>query len=193
VIRGLKSTASLMLIVPTITVFLSLAISGWCCARGEGPQHVRLLRLPAACVPSICFSVAAWLLALFVLADVLPIYGTIWILVLVYVVQRISYCTRMTNTAMIQVHKELEESATIFGAPTAGVMRRVLLPLLLPAMMYAWIWMALLTYRELTLPVSCPPPHPAAFGRRLGLVYGRISAMHQWLLAVALMVPILVY
>jgi iron(III) transport system permease protein len=129
------------------------------------------------------------------LADVLPIYGTIWILVLVFVVQRLSYCTRMTNTAMIQVHKELEESATISGAPTAGVMRRVLLPLLLPAMMYAWIWTALLAYRELTLPVVLTTSGNQTLSMIVwGLVqtssFGQASAVA--LIMVVLMVPILI-
>ena len=84
------------------------------------------------------FSVAALLLALFVLRTVLPIYGTIWILVMVYVVARLSYGTRMTNAALIQIHKELEESAQICGAATAGVQRRVLVPLLAPSLLYAW-------------------------------------------------------
>ena len=70
--------------------------------------------LPHA-VPKIVFSVAAWLLALFVLRDVLPIYGTIWILVPVYVVATLSYGTRMINGALIQIHRELEESAMVSG------------------------------------------------------------------------------
>jgi iron(III) transport system permease protein len=31
------------------------------------------------------------------------------------------------------------------------VMRKILLPLLKPALVYAWLWMALLCYRELTM------------------------------------------
>jgi iron(III) transport system permease protein len=30
-------------------------------------------------------------------------------------------------------------------------MRKILLPLLKPALVYAWLWMALLSYRELTM------------------------------------------
>lgn len=33
------------------------------------------------------------------------------------------------------------------------VLRRIIVPLLLPTLMYAWLWIALLTYRELTLAV----------------------------------------
>jgi iron(III) transport system permease protein len=104
-------------------------------------------------VPTIVFSVAAWLLALFVLRNVVPIYGTIWILIPVYVIAMLAYGTRMTNGALIQIHRELEESARTSGASLGGVMRRVLIPLLRPAILYAWVWIALLSYRELTLPV----------------------------------------
>jgi iron(III) transport system permease protein len=108
--------------------------------------------LPHA-VPKVVFGVAAWLLALFVLRDWLPIYGTIWILVPIYVVATLSYGTRMMNGALIQIHHELEESAMVAGARLGGTLRTVLLPLLRPAILYSWIWIALLTYRELTIPV----------------------------------------
>ncbi|MGH7035672.1 MAG: ABC transporter permease, partial [Stellaceae bacterium] len=103
---AIRNTALLMVIVPTITVGLSLAVS-WIVLRSR-------LRFRAVfdffaflphTVPRIVFSVAAWLLALFVLRDWLPIYGTIWILVFVYVVALLSYGTRMTNSALIQLHK----------------------------------------------------------------------------------------
>ena len=39
------------------------------------------------------------------------------------------------------------------GASTARTLRRVLLPLMAPSLTYAWLWIALLTFRELTLAV----------------------------------------
>ncbi len=151
---GILNTAILMLIVPTITLALSVAVS-WVVLRSRLKWRgiFDFFAFLPHTVPSIVFSVAMWLLALFVLSDIVPIYGTIWILVLVYVVAMISYGTRMTNGAMIQIHRELEEAATMSGAGPAATMRSVLIPLLKPTLAYAWIWIALLSYRELTLPV----------------------------------------
>ncbi|HLI20010.1 MAG TPA: iron ABC transporter permease [Stellaceae bacterium] len=151
---GLGTSAALMLLVPTITLTLSVALS-WVVMRSR--LRFRAVFdffafLPHA-VPKVVFSVAAWLLALFVLRNVVPIYGTIWILVPIYVVASLSYGTRMMNSALIQIHRELEESATIAGARLGGTLKAVLLPLLRPALLYSWIWIALLTYRELTIPV----------------------------------------
>lgn len=194
--NALGNTGALMVLVPSITVALSVAIS-WVVVRSKVPGRAVFdffAFLPHT-VPAIVFSVAAWLLALFVLSDIVPIYGTIWILVLVYVIARLSYGTRMTNSGMIQIHPELEESARMSGASTAGVMRRVLLPLLTPAMMYAWIWIALLSYRELTLPVVLAtgdnqPLSMVVWSYVLTSEYGQASAVAA--IMIALMLPILV-
>ncbi len=194
--NALGNTAALMVLVPTVTVVFSVTIS-WVVVRSKVPGRAVFdffAFLPHT-VPAIVFSVAAWLLALFLLSDVVPIYGTIWILVLVYVVARLSYGTRMTNSGMIQIHPELEESARMSGASTAGVMRRVLLPLLTPAMMYAWIWIALLSYRELTLPVVLAtgdnqPLSMVVWSYVLTSEYGQASAVAA--IMTALMAPILV-
>ena len=145
-------------------------------------------------IPAIVFSVAAWLLALFFLRNVVPIYGTIWILVLVYSVVRLSYGTRMTNSALIQIHRELDESALMSGANTVGVMRYILVPLLLPTLLYSWIWIALLAYRELTLPVVLStaqnqPLSVVVWGFVATSSYGAASAVA--LLMLIIMVPMI--
>lgn len=151
---GILNTAILMLVVPTITLALSVAVS-WVVLRSRLRWRgiFDFFAFLPHTVPSIVFSVAMWLLSLFVLSRFLPIYGTIWVLVLVYVVAMLSYGSRMTNSALIQIHRELEEASTVSGAGPAGTMWSVIIPLLRPTLAYAWIWIALLCYRELTLPV----------------------------------------
>ena len=194
-VRSIGNTLVLMLIVPTITVGLSVAVS-WVVLRSKarGRALFDFFAFLPVTVPPIVFSVAALLLALFVLSRIVPIYGTIWILVLVYVVARLSYGTRMTNSAMIQIHHELDEAAQVSGAGTFGVLRSVLLPLLAPTMLYAWIWIALLTYRELTLPVVLAsstnlPVSVLVWGYVSSSSYGKASAAA--LIMLALMVPFL--
>jgi len=99
------------------------------------------------------FGVGALLLTLFVIQRALPIYGTIWILLIVFTVARLSYGTRMTNSGLIQIHPELEESALMSGATAWTALARISLPLLAPTLLYAWLWIALLIFRELTLAV----------------------------------------
>ena len=59
----------------------------------------------------------------------------------------------MSNTGLIQIYKELEESGEVGGATTGGVLMKIVVPLLAPTLLNAWLWVALLTFRELTLAV----------------------------------------
>ncbi len=192
--RGVKNTAALMVLTPTITLVVSFAFS-WVVLRSrvKGRELFDFAAFMPHAVPSIVFSMAALLLALFVLQKAVPIYGTIWILVLVYVVSRVAYGTRITNSALIQIHHELEEAAQVSGAGPGGTARSVLAPLLKPAMMYAFIWIALLTYRELTLPVLLSsndnlPLSVVVWNLWLGAQFGEASGIA--VLMLVLMMPL---
>jgi len=72
----------------------------------------------------------------------------------------------------------------------------VLLPLLAPTILYAWIWIALLSYRELTLPVVLSTSSNLPFSILVwsyvqSSSFGRASAAA--LIMLALMVPFLFF
>ena len=151
---AMANTVVLALLVPTVTVATSLAFS-WVVLRSRIPWRVGfdfIAFLPHA-VPGIIFAVGALLIALYVVQGAVPLYGTIWILLIVFAVARLSYGTRMTNSGLIQIHAELEESALASGASRWIAFRRIVIPLLAPTLLYAWLWIALLVFRELTLAV----------------------------------------
>src|SRR4029077_5547332 len=151
---GLWNTSILAVLTPSLTLAVSFAFS-WVVLRSRTPGRAGfdfIAFLPHA-VPSIIFGVGALLLALFVSQRALPIYGTVWILLVVFTIARLSYGTRMTNSGLIQIHGELEESALMSGATAWGAFARISVPLIAPTLLYAWLWIALLIFRELTLAV----------------------------------------
>jgi iron(III) transport system permease protein len=152
--ESVVNTSLLMLLVPTLTLLISIAFS-WIVIRSRlrGRGIFDFIAFLPHAVPSIVFGVGALLLTLAVVQPVVPVLGTLWILLAVFIIARTSYATRMTNSGLIQIHRELEESAQVSGASTGAVLRRVLAPLLAPTAFYAWLWIALLTMRELTLAV----------------------------------------
>ncbi|HEY7300994.1 MAG TPA: iron ABC transporter permease [Xanthobacteraceae bacterium] len=154
VLTALSNTALLAVLTPTVTLAISVCFS-WIVLRSKMPgrRGFDLIAFLPHAVPSIVFGVGALLLTLFVLQRALPIYGTIWILLVVFTIARISYGTRMTNSGLIQIHAELEESAQMSGATTWQGFRRIVIPLIAPTLLYAWLWIALLVFRELTLAV----------------------------------------
>jgi iron(III) transport system permease protein len=189
------NTAVLMVAVPTITLIVSFGIA-WTVLRSKIPGRgiFDFFAMLPLTVPAIVFAVAALLVALFFLRHILPIYGTLWILIAAYTISRISYGTRMMSGALIQIHREIEEAASVAGASTAGILLRVIVPLLLPAFLYAWIWIALLSYRELALPVILAtdknmPLSVLVWGYTQASGYGIASAATLAILAI--MAPIL--
>jgi iron(III) transport system permease protein len=195
VLTALRNTAILALLTPSLTLALSLAFS-WVVLRSKFPGRGVfdfIAFLPHA-VPSIIFGVGALMLTLFVVQRALPIYGTIWILLAVFTVARLSYGTRMTNSGLIQIHPELEEAALMSGASQWQAFVRVALPLLGPTVLYAWLWIALLVFRELTLAVILStadnPTFPVVvFSLWLGGGLGQASALAMVMLA--MMTPLI--
>ncbi len=152
--RALTNTGFLMVLTPTLALMMSVCFS-WIVLRSKirGRSWFDFIAFLPHAVPNIVFAVAALLLTLFVIDKIVPIYGTVWVLLLVFVIGNISYATRMTNSGLIQLNRELDECASTCGANTGATVWAVLIPLLTPTLVYAWLWMALLAYRELTLAV----------------------------------------
>ena len=151
---GITNTLILMVLTPTFTLALAVCFS-WVVLRSRLPGRSWfdfVAFLPHA-MPNIVFGIGTLLIALFVIQRFAPAYGTLWLLLVAFIVGRISYATRMTNTGLIQIHQELEESGEVGGATTGGVIWKIILPLLAPTLLNAWLWIALLTFRELTLAV----------------------------------------
>ena len=81
----------------------------------------------------------------------IPVYGTIWILVIAFSARYLPYAMRFSHAGLIGIHKELEESATASGASWGNVARKIMIPLMMPALFAGWIYIFLITIRELSV------------------------------------------
>ena len=154
ILRGMENTAILVITVPAITLLLAFSVS-WLIVRSRSRARYLLefgAFLPHA-LPEIILAISALLLALFVLKDIVPLYGSVTLIAIVYVITRISFATRAINSALLQIHKELEEAAHTAGLSAVQTSWKILVPLLRPTLMAVWIWSAILVYRELTVAV----------------------------------------
>lgn len=78
------------------------------------------------------------------------VYGTMWILFIAYITRFMPYGLRFNTTSMLQIHKELEESAAMSGASWGTTFRRIVLPLLKPGLLAGWIYVMIVSIRELS-------------------------------------------
>lgn len=159
ILRGLTNTALLMLLVPTLALVLSFAIS-WVVLRSRSRVRAAFdfaAFLPQV-IPSTIFALAALLLTLYLVRGPIEMYGSLLPIIVVMALIQLSFGTRVLNGALIQIHTELEEAARVCGAPNGQLFRRIVVPLLKPALVNSWIWLALLSFRELTIPTVLYAP-----------------------------------
>jgi iron(III) transport system permease protein len=152
------NTLLLMVLVPTLIVIICAAIS-WIVTRSRLRWRVALdaiAFLPHP-VPNLLFALAIAYFALLI-SNFVPVYGTIYVIMAVYVVCWVSFGTRVLNNSMIQLHRELEEAAQVGGVSTLKILAKVIVPLIRPGIVYAWIWTSLSAYRELTMAVFLASP-----------------------------------
>ena len=156
--KPILNTVLLMLSAPTLSIFLSLIIS-WVVIRSQVRGRYLLdgiAFLPHA-VASILFAVALSYIAL-VYRQFFPLYGTLAIIILANAIKYVSFGTRTLNGALIQIHRELEEAAQMTGASNLRILRKIVIPLIGAALFNSWLWIALLTFREVTMALTLISP-----------------------------------
>jgi iron(III) transport system permease protein len=175
----------------TVVVALTLVMA-WM-ARRSASRFAWLLDALASApiaIPSVI--VGASILFTYLVVPV-GVYDTIWILLIAYVTLCLPYGMRFASSGITQIHRELEEVAEVSGARTAQVLWRVLLPLLLPFLLGAWIYVFVLSVRELGASIFLVGPGTNVLGTisltmwEEGGSYGAVAA-----LGIIQIVPLLV-
>jgi iron(III) transport system permease protein len=78
-----------------------------------------------------------------------PLYDTLTIMLIAYLARFFPLSTRTVTASLIGLHPELEESARACGASWLQTMRHIVIPLLRPALLAAWIMLFVVFIREL--------------------------------------------
>jgi iron(III) transport system permease protein len=141
---------SLLLAFASATIVMLLAaVMSWIVVRSRVPGRWlidNLASLPLV-FPGLVLGLA--IMVCYLTLDI-GIYGTLWILLIAYVTRFLPYGMRYSSASMLQIHKELEESAAMSGASFGMAFRRVVLPLLKPGLLAGWIYVLIVSIRELS-------------------------------------------
>lgn len=79
----------------------------------------------------------------------LPIHGTLWVLVFCYMARFLPYATETVGAQIVQFDKVLEEAAWASGASRLDSFRRIVLPLLRPALQSGYFLLFIAYFREI--------------------------------------------
>jgi iron(III) transport system permease protein len=137
----------------------------------KGSRLLDILTFLPHTVPGVVIGLSLLVLYLGPLSFV-PIYGTLTIVVVALVTRYMAFGTRTANSALIQVHKELEEAAYVSGVTPLKTLRRVVFPLILPAFVNGWIWVAVHAMRETSMALMLFSQGNAVISSRLWFMWG---------------------
>jgi iron(III) transport system permease protein len=150
---------SLLLGVGTATLgVLIMGFLAWMIYRSRLPgvgviEYV--LMFPQA-VPRLVFAFGmlwAWLIF------PIPVYGTLWLLLIAYLTVFLPLGLRTIAGVILQIDRSLEESAQMCGASWGYRMRTVTMPLLRPGLIAAWLLLFIASVRELGASILLMGPH----------------------------------
>jgi iron(III) transport system permease protein len=83
----------------------------------------------------------------------IPIYGTLWIVIFALGVKFLPYGMRFSYSSLLSIDRQLEESARMCGAGTLRMLRTIVLPLAMPAIVATWIYVFMNAIRDLSTAV----------------------------------------
>src|SRR6266511_3761423 len=136
-------------VVLPLAVMILMAVAAWLVVRSRVPgrQLVDHLSFLPLVVPGLVLGLG---LSFVYLRSPIPIYGTLFILLIAYVTRYMPYGMRYAVTSLQQISSELEESAQVSGAGWWPTFRRVLLPLMAPGLIAGWVYIFVVSFRELS-------------------------------------------
>jgi iron(III) transport system permease protein len=101
--------------------------------------------------PGIVLGIAV--LVEFLNLRLIPIYGTLWIVMFALGVKFLPYGMRFNYSGLLAIDRQLEESARLSGAGTLKVLRAIVLPLAAPAVLATFIYVFMNAIRDLSTAV----------------------------------------
>ena len=163
-VNVIMNTIVLSASTATIAVLLA-AVAGWLIARGRRwSRFLDQIAMIPLVLPGLVLGVA--MMEIFLKVP-LPIYGTMWILLIAFVIHCIPFGFRYSTAGVMQIHRELEEAAGTSGASLPSTLARIVAPLIKPALLSAWLFLFLTTARGVSIPVLLSGPGSQVVSARL--------------------------
>jgi iron(III) transport system permease protein len=148
VTSSIKNSAILALTSAT-AIMLFMSVVAWLSLKSNfrGRRFFDTLASVPLALPGVVLGVA---LIFIYLRSPLPIYGTLFILFIAYVTKYMPYGMRYAASSLSQISDDLEDSARMSGASWFDTFRRVVLPLIMPGFIAGWVYVMIVSVRELS-------------------------------------------
>jgi multiple sugar transport system permease protein len=143
-VRFLVNSAMLGVATVVVTILVSI-LGAYAVSRLEffGKRAVHFLFLSVYLFPPILLAIP-----LFVAFSKMGLRGELWVLILVYIAQTLPICVYMLRNYFETVPVSLEEAAEVDGATRMQIIRKVTLPLAVPAIAATGLFVFMIAWNE---------------------------------------------
>ncbi|MBI4523682.1 MAG: iron ABC transporter permease [Deltaproteobacteria bacterium] len=150
VLRALYNTTLLAILAALVGIVLSAFIAYVTTrTRFWGRRLIEILSWLPWTMPGIVLGVGM-LWTVLITPGYSALYGTLWVLLVAFVIKGLPLGVQALTGSLVQVHRELEESARTHGASWGQSCRYILFPLIRPGISAAGIFFAYTVVRDLS-------------------------------------------
>lgn len=144
-------------ILAASAVVLLTSVVAWIALRSRLPGRGLLDALAFAPigVPGTVMGVSVLLVYLTL---PIPLYGTLLLVTVAHVTMFLPYGMRLASDALLRIHPQLEEASALSGASWTRTYRSIVLPLIVPGLLAAWITVLAQSFRELSAAIFLASP-----------------------------------
>lgn len=149
IIEAATNSVVVAFVSASLVALLAVMVS-WTVVRSRTPGRriIDTLSFLPMAMPGVMVGMA--LIFVYLTINFVPVYGTIWILVIAYTTIYVAFGSRVTHGVMHQMSEDLEDAAATSGAGWLRTLRRVTIPLMSPGIAAVWIWVFAHAMRELS-------------------------------------------
>jgi iron(III) transport system permease protein len=153
VLRALYNTTLLAILAAALGILLSSLVA-YATTRTQfwGRRIIDLISWLPWTLPGIVLGVGM-LWAVLMIPGYSWLYGSLWILLIAFLIKGLPLGVRAVSGSIVQVHRELEESARIHGASWGETCWHIVLPLIRPGVLAAGIFFTFTVLRDLSTAV----------------------------------------
>lgn len=91
--------------------------------------------------------------------NILPLYNTMGIMVVAYVILFLPYTIQYVTSAFTQISNSLMAAGQVFGGTPVYIFRRITLPLIMKGVLTGWMMTFIISFRELVTASLIAPPN----------------------------------
>jgi iron(III) transport system permease protein len=138
-------------------VMLLTSVVAWITVKSKIPGRALLDNL--AFIPIAFPGIVLGVSLIWVSLILVPLmYGTLWLLLIAYITRFMPYGIRAASASMIQINDELQEAALTCGSSWRQAFQRIILPLVMPGFVAGWIYVSIVSLRELSTSILLYAP-----------------------------------